>query len=588
MSFLSHDSPWPVFIEWWVPSQVRGNRDSLQRARFVVSAWLLQIAISTISALVWAFGRGLIYAAFFVAANTLWITSLFAYRKTARSDVLAHAGAAVTLSLVIALAFYWGAPSALSLTALSLVPAGLQLLAGARESTTWFLITTVFMFGYHVLRVMGCIRAEMYIPPVGVQATFPMAFNATLFCFAMTYDRWRTRVIEELGAANRELVVLREKADGAARAKSEFLATVSHEVRTPMNGVLGMVSLLRETNLDGEQRRYVEVLQQSGEVLMRILNDVLDYEKYEAGRLNLCDEDFSPRVLAEAVAALLTPRANEAGVSLVLAVHSSVPDRARGDGGRVRQVLLNLVSNAVKFTRNGAVRIDVRSEDERLWFSVTDTGIGIAPSLAEKLFEPFTQGDAHPSGRCGSTGLGLAICRRLVKAMEGDIGFESQMGEGSHFWFWVPLRVARRSRPSVERISVPKVAAGVRVLLVEDNPVNELVARRFLAQHDVECTVARDGIEALSHLETARFDVVFMDCHMPIMDGFEATRRLRIMERERGAKRTPVVAMTAGVLESDRHACVEAGMDDFVSKPLRPEQVRALLRRFGSGERKAA
>jgi len=395
----------------------------------------------------------------------------------------------------------------------------------------------------------------------------------------------RLQVQTELFNTNLELATARDAALAASRAKSEFLANMSHEIRTPMNGVLGMADLLLADDLPSEARRYAETIQSSGEALLAILNDVLDFSKIEAGKMDFEQVPFDPRRCLDDVASLMDGRAREHGVVLTAMATAAVPPQVVGDPSRLRQVLLNLVGNAVKFTRDGevAIRLGVPSE-EGLQFEVVDTGIGISGEARGQLFDAFTQADSSTSRRFGGTGLGLAISRRLVEGMGGEIGVESVEGEGTAFWFTIPLRpvvgepedgaVAGEGGETVP----PPVARSLHLLLAEDNAVNRLVATKCVERlgHTVEAV--GDGREALEAWQGGHFDAVLMDCQMPAMDGYQATAEIRRLEQEAGP-RTPIIALTAHAMAGDRKRCLAAGMDDYVAKPLRSEELVDALAR---------
>jgi PAS domain S-box-containing protein len=387
----------------------------------------------------------------------------------------------------------------------------------------------------------------------------------------------------ELLRAHDELDKARHAAEAANRAKSEFLATMSHEFRTPLNGVIGFNGLLLESSLSDEQRHYAELARQSGEALLHLINGFLDFSKIEAGRLELEPSTFSPEQEVVHALNLVQVVAKQKSLQLRRHVHATAP--VVGDAGRLRQILLNLLSNAVKFTPAGEVVVccdEVGRDDQYVWlrFMVTDTGIGIAPEAQDRLFQPFAQAEATTTRRFGGTGLGLAISRRLAEAMGGRIGLHSTPGQGSCFWVELPFEPSSEATPdAVVEAAVDATgtepAQDYRVLVAEDNPVSQLMTAEMLKRLGYQVDVVGNGREAVNALLARPYDLVLMDCNMPVMDGYEATSAIRT--REQGQGRIPVIAMTASALKGDRERCLAVGMDDFLSKPVRLQDLRKKL-----------
>jgi len=394
------------------------------------------------------------------------------------------------------------------------------------------------------------------------------------------------RYATELNRLVDQSVKATREAEVATRKKSDFLATMSHEIRTPLNGIIGMTSVLLARELDSAGRDCVETIRSSGEALLAIIDDILDFSKIEAGHLQLECADFDLHRAVHDAMQIVQNAAARKGIRLVAAIDAAVPRTVCGDIVRLRQILLNLLSNAIKFTAAGT--IEVKAELARLTqeqceirFQVIDPGIGMTSEQQAKLFQPFSQAEASTTRKFGGTGLGLAISKRLAELMGGEIGVESRVGEGSTFWFTVKLVSRHRGRTEEAVVAAPAAKTGskhFRLLLVEDNTINQKVALAMLKNLGYQADVVCNGVEAVKAVASQHYDLLLMDCLMPEMDGFEATRSIR--GQGEWCAEIPIIAMTANAFAEDRNACLAAGMTDYLSKPVREVELRKKLERW--------
>ena len=393
-----------------------------------------------------------------------------------------------------------------------------------------------------------------------------------------------TRKAEELAEAL-------SRAEEATLAKSQFLAMMSHEISSPMNGVIGMTTVLLDSDLTAEQREAAGIVKNSADALLTIINDILDFSKIEAGKLGVEEIPFNLRQTIEETIALITAAVQGKGIKLVHSLPPDLPKIVNGDPGRVRQILLNFLSNALKFTERGEIAVTVaivESDADKMLFriAVKDSGIGLASETQSKLFQSFTQADLSTTRKYGGTGLGLAICKRLAELMGGEVGLEIAVGAGSTYWFTVRLA---RAEDEIAACAIGCVATAARtvpnngqhfgrILVVDDNIVNQKVAVKLLQKLGYQSDVANNGIEAVNAVNQLTYATVLMNCQMPEMDGYQATGEIRRRESA-GNACTPIIALTANAMDGDMEKCRAAGMDDFVSKPIRIEELTAALER---------
>jgi len=447
----------------------------------------------------------------------------------------------------------------------------------------------------HHYRTMLCFVLPLLLPTIGWQlwqgseTGLFAGIGITMFVLIMLVDGWRASAhteatlrlryrMDELADQRRQAM---ELAQQHSAVKSRFLATMSHEMRTPLHGMLGIAHQLREARQvpAAEHEQRIATIEQAGEHLLSLINDVLDFSRLESGQLEVNAGQFDLSQLLTEVAESTRRAANGAGLAFRLESNLPLPCWVRGDASRLRQVLMNLCGNAVKFTDTGSVRLRVeRAADGQARLEVIDTGCGFLPDHAERLFEAFHQEDTSNKRRHGGAGLGLAISRELARLMGGDLKGEGQPGRGARFTLTLPLADGQPPAPAVPPEQPPSLRG--RVLVVEDNPINAMVAEAMLARAGLGVDTVTDGLQAVQRTSTERFDVVLMDCQMPVLDGIEATRQIRRREADAGGTPLPIVGLTANATEEDRQACLAAGMDDYLAKPFREHQLHGVLARY--------
>jgi signal transduction histidine kinase/CheY-like chemotaxis protein len=548
----------------------------------------------------------------------LWL-GVRASARPERARLATHAGILVSCLGVAAIGAASGQSQSAALWFLAGAPMFAAHLLSVRATVVWSGVVIALMALVHASEHVALVPAE-YVPANAELLLTRSLFVLALLGLALASWRLTARHVAALEERERtisqqaqELGAARDDALEASRVKTEFLGRMSHELRTPMHGVIGMTGLLLETPLDATQREYADTVQRSGEALLSIVDDILDFSELEAGRVELEVVRFDAAEVARETVAFFERRAAEKGIALRLDVAADVPAVVGGDRRRFRQVLMILVGNAVKFTAQGGIAIRVELDPRGangaalLRCTVEDSGIGIDAEHRVRVFEAFSQVDGSLTRRHGGTGLGLALASRLVALMGGEIGVDSEPRAGSRFWFTIrlhdaptesvaesaaaspfppepaadspqPIRLAPATDPGP--VVHPSVATGYRrrILVADDNDVNQRVAVRMLGRLGYAVDVAGDGREAVAATRGHVYDLVLMDCQMPEMDGLQATREIRRWEA--GARRTPIVAMTANVTPVDREQCLAAGMDDFLAKPVKHDALAALLLRY--------
>ncbi len=512
-------------------------------------------------------GLGLLFLSAGIPGTTFWL-----YR-TKSFTVPTHWITGYLIAAVTMVSYFNGGIDPSTLMYLNAAPLMVVFLIGPRAGFLWFGISSAVVVVFYLMAANGYPFPEVVVRrPPGLEVLGYINMMGLVLLFTGVHQHLKNAALRRLEEKNTQLFSARKAAEAASKAKSDFLANMSHEIRTPMNGVVGVASLLGETELNEEQREYVRTIERSSATLLALISDVLDLSKIEAGQLLWEQVSFSLDQLLHDIIQLFEGQARKKGIKLELRVEID-QEKAVGDPVRLKQILLNLLGNALKFTDKGTVQLRALRDGEQVRFEVEDTGIGIQQDALAGLFAPFCQADASTTRKYGGTGLGLTISRNLALLMGGTLEVESEVDVGSRFVCTVPLPIAQSTLEHLPVTEEPSVAP-LHVLIVDDNVVNRTVTAKILEHLGCSHEMACDGEEAISIYESGAFDAVLMDCQMPKIDGFRATAILR----ERGFK-VPIIALTANALAEDRQRCLDAGMDDYLSKPLRKAELASVLHR---------